>query len=41
MTSLIIGASSVQQLENNIAALNNPELSAADLSDIDGTVLDL
>ncbi|GAA2900607.1 glyceraldehyde 3-phosphate reductase [Actinoplanes cyaneus] len=41
MTSLIIGASSVQQLENNIAALNNLELSEAELGDIDGTVLDL
>ncbi|WP_089296234.1 L-glyceraldehyde 3-phosphate reductase [Actinoplanes regularis] len=41
MTSLIIGASSVQQLENNIAALNNLDLSEAELGEIDGTVLDL
>ncbi|WP_285552838.1 L-glyceraldehyde 3-phosphate reductase [Actinoplanes regularis] len=41
MTSLIIGASSVQQLENNIAALNNLALSEAELGEIDGTVLDL
>jgi len=41
MTSLIIGASSVGQLENNIAALDAPALSAAELDEIDGTVLDL
>ena len=41
MTSLIIGASSVAQLENNIAALDNPALSADELNEIDGTVLDL
>jgi L-glyceraldehyde 3-phosphate reductase len=41
MTSLIIGASSVAQLENNIAALDNPTLSADELNEIDGTVLDL
>src|SRR4051794_34077390 len=41
MTSLIIGASSVGQLENNIAALNTLPLSPAELGDIDGTVLDL
>jgi L-glyceraldehyde 3-phosphate reductase len=41
MTSLIIGASSVGQLENNIAALGNLTLSADELGDIDGTVLDL
>src|SRR3954451_17857682 len=41
MTSLIIGASSVTQLETNIAALGNPTLSADELGDIDGTVLDL
>ncbi len=41
MTSLIIGASSVQQLENNIAALNNLDLSEAEIGDIDATVLDL
>ncbi|MEU4238328.1 L-glyceraldehyde 3-phosphate reductase [Actinoplanes sp. NPDC026619] len=41
MTSLIIGASSVDQLENNVAALNNLGLSAEELDEIDGTVLDL
>jgi L-glyceraldehyde 3-phosphate reductase len=41
MTSLIIGASSVKQLEDNIAALNNPALSTGELNEIDGTVLDL
>jgi L-glyceraldehyde 3-phosphate reductase len=41
MTSLIIGASSVQQLENNIAALRNPTLTQEELDAIDGTVIDL
>lgn len=41
MTSLIIGASSVQQLENNIAALNNLELTKAEIDEVDGTVIDL
>jgi L-glyceraldehyde 3-phosphate reductase len=41
MTSLIIGASSVAQLENNVAALQGPELSKDELDAIDGTVLDL
>ncbi|BAL89421.1 putative aldo/keto reductase [Actinoplanes missouriensis 431] len=41
MTSLIIGASSVGQLENNIAALSGPELTAAELDEIDATVIDL
>ena len=41
MTSLIIGASSVEQLENNIAALDNLALTGDELGDIDGTVLDL
>jgi L-glyceraldehyde 3-phosphate reductase len=40
MTSLIIGASSVQQLEANIAALDGPALSDDELGDIDATVLD-
>ena len=35
MTSLVIGASSVEQLENNIAALGNPDLSAEELAEID------
>ncbi|GAA2707026.1 L-glyceraldehyde 3-phosphate reductase [Actinoplanes palleronii] len=41
MTSLIIGASSVEQLENNIAALDNLPLSQEELDAIDATVLDL
>jgi L-glyceraldehyde 3-phosphate reductase len=41
MTSLIIGASSVEQLETNVAALDNLALSHEELDDIDGTVLDL
>ncbi|WP_326558328.1 L-glyceraldehyde 3-phosphate reductase [Micromonospora sp. NBC_01796] len=35
MTSLIIGASSVTQLEDNIAALDNVELSDAELAEIE------
>ncbi|MBL7257879.1 L-glyceraldehyde 3-phosphate reductase [Paractinoplanes lichenicola] len=41
MTSLIIGASSVQQLENNVATVTDLALSEAEIGDIDGTVLDL
>jgi L-glyceraldehyde 3-phosphate reductase len=41
MTSLIIGASSVGQLETNIAAIGNLSLSTEELDEIDGTVLDL
>jgi L-glyceraldehyde 3-phosphate reductase len=41
MTSLIIGASSVEQLETNIAALERPELTTDELHEIDGTSLDL
>jgi L-glyceraldehyde 3-phosphate reductase len=39
MTSLIIGASSVGQLETNVAALDNLTLSKAELDEIDATVL--
>ncbi|WP_067681023.1 L-glyceraldehyde 3-phosphate reductase [Nocardia miyunensis] len=35
VTSLVIGASSVEQLEQNVAALGNRELSAAELVEID------
>jgi L-glyceraldehyde 3-phosphate reductase len=35
MTSLVIGASSVEQLHDNVAALKNPVLSAEELADID------
>ena len=38
MTSLIIGASSVAQLEANVAALDNLTLSPDDLDTIDGTL---
>ncbi|MEV4640183.1 L-glyceraldehyde 3-phosphate reductase [Actinoplanes sp. NPDC049548] len=41
MTSLIIGASSVEQLETNVAALRNPALTQDELDAIDATVLDL
>ena len=37
VTSLVIGASSVEQLEQNVAALDNLELSAEELAEIDGT----
>ncbi len=36
VTSLVIGASSVRQLEQNVAALDNLELSAEELAEIDG-----
>jgi L-glyceraldehyde 3-phosphate reductase len=35
MTSLVIGASSVAQLEDNVAALTNTDLTDAELADID------
>jgi len=35
MTSLVIGASSVAQLEDNVAALTNAELTDAELAEID------
>jgi L-glyceraldehyde 3-phosphate reductase len=41
MTSLVIGASSVAQLENNLGALDNLTISAAEADEIDATVLDL
>jgi L-glyceraldehyde 3-phosphate reductase len=41
MTSLIIGASSVEQLETNVAALHGPPLTREELDAVDGTVLDL
>jgi L-glyceraldehyde 3-phosphate reductase len=40
MTSLVIGASSVAQLEDNVAALRNTELSAAELAEIDRHALE-
>jgi L-glyceraldehyde 3-phosphate reductase len=41
MTSLIIGASSVAQLEDNVGAVRHLTLTDEELGDIDGTVLDL
>ena len=41
MTSVIIGASSVQQLENNVATINHLTLTEEEIGAIDGTVLDL
>jgi L-glyceraldehyde 3-phosphate reductase len=35
MTSLVIGASSVDQLEANVAALGNLEFTDAELAEID------
>ena len=35
MTSVLIGASSVEQLENNVAALDNLDFSDAELEQID------
>lgn len=36
MTSVVIGASRVEQLEDNVAALDAPQLSEAELAEIDG-----
>jgi L-glyceraldehyde 3-phosphate reductase len=38
MTSLVIGASSVAQLEQNVGALDNLDFSEAELAEIDGIV---
>ena len=40
MTSLVIGASSVKQLDDNIAALNNMSLTADELAEIDRHAVD-
>lgn len=40
MTSALIGASSVRQLEENVAALAAPALTAAELKDIDTFAVD-
>ncbi|MCU1396398.1 MAG: aldo/keto reductase [Ilumatobacteraceae bacterium] len=40
VTSLVIGASSVTQLEDNLGALQGPALTAAELSEIDGYAID-
>ncbi|MFJ2110454.1 MULTISPECIES: L-glyceraldehyde 3-phosphate reductase [unclassified Streptomyces] len=40
MTSALIGASSVKQLEENVAALAGPELTAEELTEIDSFAVD-
>ncbi|NEE59009.1 L-glyceraldehyde 3-phosphate reductase, partial [Streptomyces sp. SID8455] len=40
MTSALIGASSVKQLEENVAALSGPALTAAELKEIDTFAVD-
>jgi L-glyceraldehyde 3-phosphate reductase len=40
VTSLVIGASSVEQLEQNVGALRNPDLSADELARIDALLTD-
>lgn len=40
MTSALIGASSVRQLEENVAALAGPALTAAELKEIDTFAVD-
>jgi L-glyceraldehyde 3-phosphate reductase len=40
MTSLVIGASSVAQLETNVAALDNLELTTDELAEIDKAMID-
>ncbi len=40
VTSVLIGASSVRQLEDNVAALDNLEISAEELAQIDADAVD-
>ena len=40
MTSLVLGASSVRQLEDNVAALGNLELTDEELAEIDRYAVD-
>jgi L-glyceraldehyde 3-phosphate reductase len=40
VTSVLVGASSVRQLEQNIAAMDNLEFSAEELSEIDQYALE-
>jgi L-glyceraldehyde 3-phosphate reductase len=40
VTSALVGASSVKQLEDNLAALNNLHFSADELADIDRHAVD-
>jgi L-glyceraldehyde 3-phosphate reductase len=41
MTSVVIGASSVRQLEDNVAALDNPDLTDGELAEIDKYAVDM
>jgi L-glyceraldehyde 3-phosphate reductase len=40
VTSVVIGASSVAQLEQNVAALDHPEFSSDELAEIDQHAVD-
>ena len=40
MTSLVVGASTVEQLEENVAALDNLALSDDELTQIEGYAVD-
>jgi L-glyceraldehyde 3-phosphate reductase len=40
VTSVVVGASTVQQLEDNIAAINNLEITSAELTAIDAVATD-
>jgi L-glyceraldehyde 3-phosphate reductase len=40
VTSVLIGASSVKQLEQNVAALNNLEFSTQELAEIDNHAIE-
>jgi L-glyceraldehyde 3-phosphate reductase len=40
MTSVVIGASSVKQLDDNVAALRNMSLSSTELAEIDQYAVD-
>ena len=40
MTSLVIGASSVAQLEDNVAALANTDVTDAELAEVDRYALE-
>ena len=40
VTSVLIGASSVQQLETNLGAVNGPEFTDAELAEIDQHAVD-
>ena len=40
MTSVVVGASSVEQLEDNVAAIQNPEFTTDELTSIDDLASD-